>query len=122
MRGRTAPRSAGCTVLRAAHTRKCAASQVQLSWFSRSPRRAENLRKESGCQNPTMDSKAVVAEKRMKPHLTGLVTLFLLIGALARAEPPQAVIDGAKREGKLVNWGGFSNADFREYAKRFNQR
>ena len=58
----------------------------------------------------------------MKPHVISWLTLFLLIGSLAYAEPPQSVIDAAKREGKLINWGGFSNADFREYAKRFNQR
>jgi iron(III) transport system substrate-binding protein len=58
----------------------------------------------------------------MKSHVISWFNLFMLIGTLAQAEPPQSVIDAAKREGKLTNWGGFSNSDFREYEKRFNKR
>ncbi len=58
----------------------------------------------------------------MKSHVMTWLMAFMLTATLVKAEPPQAMIEAAKQEGQLVNWGGFSNSDFREYAKRFNQK
>ena len=53
-----------------------------------------------------MTSQTFSESKPMKSQIMSWFTLFILIGTFANAEPPQSVIDAAKREGKLVNWGG----------------
>ncbi|MBI2985163.1 MAG: extracellular solute-binding protein [Deltaproteobacteria bacterium] len=44
-----------------------------------------------------------------------------LLVSLVEAGQPQSIIEGAKKDGRLIWWGGGTEAEDREFIKRFNQ-
>jgi iron(III) transport system substrate-binding protein len=56
-------------------------------------------------------------------RLFAFAGLFLvLLGGIAHATPPPAVVEAAKREGKLIWWTSGSATDNRALIKKFNER